>query len=168
MTEDRKKDVGLKARCPPIGTLAADLRGLGTPRTRQLLEDYMIGEKDGRPSAGFAVTPRNVAQCPAHYMFPAGPATPAAFYSRRLRNRNPPSLLAQIQHGFDCCDAQSASEMGQNELSKHVRCHGSFRRKQPWQFPRSCRTLPEQAEAHRPAPRWRPVSMRFGARCLFG
>jgi hypothetical protein len=47
----------------------------------------MIGAKDGRASAGFAVTPRDVAQCPARYMFLAGP-------------------------GFDCCDAQLASEMG--------------------------------------------------------
>jgi hypothetical protein len=27
------------------------------------------------------------------------------------------------------------SGLGQKETKKHVRCHGSFRRKQPWQSP---------------------------------
>jgi hypothetical protein len=60
--------------------------------------------------------------------------------------------------------------LGQNEPPKHVRVGGGFRRKQPWR-PHSWRsqlTLREQGEAGRPAPRWRPASMRFRARPMFG
>jgi hypothetical protein len=51
------------------------------------------------------------------------------------------------------------SGAGQKQTKNYVRCHGSFRRKQPWRphSQRSRRTLREQGEAGRPAPRWRPV-----------
>src|SRR5258708_15857011 len=54
----------------------------------------------------------------------------------RLRDRNPPRR-SQIQHGFDCCDAQLASEMGQNEPCHSLRRHG--------RATSDCMSFPERA-----------------------
>src|SRR6266478_3717876 len=66
-------------------------RGLGTPRTRQLSKSYTTGEIGGRVSAALC---DDSTRCGAisRCSFPAGPATPAAFYSHRSRDRdrNPP------------------------------------------------------------------------------
>jgi hypothetical protein len=73
----------------------------------------------------------------------------------------------------DLCGGREATRvptanLGQSETPNHVSDDGSFRRKQPWRpcSQRSQRTLREQGEAGRPAPRWRPVSMRFRERPL--
>jgi hypothetical protein len=42
----------------------------------------------------------------------------------------------------ECCDAHSASAVGQKETKIHVRCHGSFRRNRPWYPPRHEHTRP--------------------------
>jgi hypothetical protein len=49
MTEDRKKEVSSMRRCPPIGTLAANLpRGFGTPEQGSYRKHYTTGEKSVR------------------------------------------------------------------------------------------------------------------------
>src|SRR6266436_6660320 len=87
-------------------------RGLGTPRTRQLSKSYTTGEMDGRVSAGLCgdstrcgAMSRSLYVCGKTCHSSSVLFTPIA----GLESSSP---LTQIQHGFDCCDAQLASEMG--------------------------------------------------------
>jgi len=78
-------------RCLPIGTLAANLPEASARPERGNCQNPIPQVKwtEGSPQ-GFAMIPRDLEQCPARCMFPAGPATPAAIYSHRLRDRNLP------------------------------------------------------------------------------
>ena len=68
-------------RCLPIGTLAANLPEASARPERGNYQNPIPQVKwtEGSPQ-GFAVIPRDVGQCPARCMFPAEPATAAAFY----------------------------------------------------------------------------------------
>jgi len=68
-------------RCLPIGTLAANLPEASARPERGNYQNPIPQVKwtEGSPQ-GFAVIPRDVEQCPARCMFPAEPATAAAFY----------------------------------------------------------------------------------------